>query len=249
MYRACLVALVDRKSRFAVGGKVDKKNAREVSRVIICALRGLPVKTITPDRGMEFARNTEVTSALQVPFYFPPPHQPWQRETNENTNGLLREYVPKGQDLTDISQERIQEVFDELNVRPRKFLGLDSSLEDKQEKPDCQRKVNKKPPYVKEETNVKKLSQEVADLRDSLDEITESQSSILHILDALAEQLENFLWRLRDGRAGKERTNQGALPLSFDGRHHLCRRPLDHHPDGGRTCCIQCAAHRGNWAL
>lgn len=67
---------------------------------------------------MEFARHAEVTSALQVQFYFPPPHQPWQRGTNENTNGLLREYFPKEQDLTDISQERIQEVFDELNMRP-----------------------------------------------------------------------------------------------------------------------------------
>ena len=71
---------------------------------------------------MEFARYAEVTEALQAPFYFPPPHQPWQRGTNENTNGLLREYFPKGQDLTDISEERIQGVFDELNKRPRKCL-------------------------------------------------------------------------------------------------------------------------------
>lgn len=57
------------------------------------------------------------------PFYFPPPHWPWQRGTNENTNGLLREYFPKGQDLMDLSEERIQEVFDELSKRPRKCLG------------------------------------------------------------------------------------------------------------------------------
>ena len=78
---------------------------------------------------MEFARHAEVTSALQVPFYFPPPHQPWRRGTSENTNGLLREYFSKGQDLTDISQERIQEVFDELNMRPRKCLGYRTPYE------------------------------------------------------------------------------------------------------------------------
>ena len=127
--RACLVTLVDRKSRFATGGKADKKNACEVNRVMIRALQGLPVKTITPDRGKEFARHAEVTSALQAPFYFPEPHQPWQRGTNENTNGLLREYFPKGQDLTDISEDHIQEVFDELNKRPRKCLGYRTPYE------------------------------------------------------------------------------------------------------------------------
>ena len=60
---------------------------------------------------------------LMEPFYFPPPHRPWQRGTNENTNGLLREYFPKGQDLMDLSEERIQEVFDELSKHPRKCLG------------------------------------------------------------------------------------------------------------------------------
>ena len=80
---ACLVTLVDRKSRFATGGKADKKNACEVNRVMIRALQGLPVKTITPNRGKEFARHAEVTSVLQASFYFPEPHQPWQRGTNE----------------------------------------------------------------------------------------------------------------------------------------------------------------------
>ena len=127
--RACLVTLVDRKSRFATGGKADKKNACEVNRVMIRALQGLPVKTITPDRGKEFARHAEVTSVLQAPFYFPEPHQPWQRGSNENTNGLLREYFPKGQDLTDIAEDHILEFFDELNKRPRKCLGYRTPYE------------------------------------------------------------------------------------------------------------------------
>jgi transposase insI for insertion sequence element IS30B/C/D len=78
---------------------------------------------------MEFARHAEVTSALQVLFYFPPPHQLWQRGTNENTNGSLREYFPKGQDLTDISQECIREILDELNMRQRKCLGYRTPYE------------------------------------------------------------------------------------------------------------------------
>ena len=127
--RTCLVTLADRKSRFATGGKADKKTACEVSRVMIRALQGLPVKTITSDRGKEFARHAEVTEALQAPFYFPPPHQPWQRGITENTNGLLREYFPKGQDLAGVSEDHIQDVFDELNRRPRKCLGYRTPYE------------------------------------------------------------------------------------------------------------------------
>ena len=64
-------------------------------------------KTITPDRGKEFSRHEEISKVLNdVQFYFPEPHQPWQRGTNENTNGLLREYFPKKQDLTEIKPSR-----------------------------------------------------------------------------------------------------------------------------------------------
>ena len=106
--KACLVTLVDRKSRFLIRGKASEKKAEHVNKVMIGSLKGQPCETITPDRGKEFAKHTVVTEALEkVQFYFPKPHHPWQRGTNENTNGLLREYFPKGRDLTDVSEAYI----------------------------------------------------------------------------------------------------------------------------------------------
>ena len=128
--KACLVTLVDRKSRYLLGGKADQKKADAVNTVIIELLRGQPLHSITPDRGKEFSKHAKVTEALDgVKFYFPKPHQPWQRGTNENTNGLLREYFPKGKDITDISNNYIQEKIDELNLRPRKCLGYKTPYE------------------------------------------------------------------------------------------------------------------------
>lgn len=128
--RACIVTLVDRKTRYLVGGKAAGKCAADVNAVMIAAWQGQPVRSITPDRGKEFAKHAEVTEALDgVKFYFPQPHQPWARGTNENTNGLLREYFPKGQDISDIPEEYIQEMFDKLNYRPRKCLGYKTPYE------------------------------------------------------------------------------------------------------------------------
>lgn len=94
--KACLLTLVDRKSRFLIGQKCTRKSSDEVTHAIIERLRNQPCHSITPDRGKEFSQHAIVTETLdQVPFYFPLPHHPWQRGTNENTNGLLREYFPK----------------------------------------------------------------------------------------------------------------------------------------------------------
>ena len=91
---------------------------------MIKCLKGQPLYSITPDRGKEFAKHAEVTEAFNgVQFYFPKPRHPWDRGTNENTNGLLREYFPKGDDLSKYSDEYIQSKVDELNKRPRKCLG------------------------------------------------------------------------------------------------------------------------------
>ena len=128
--KACLVTLADRKSRFLPGGKSAARKADPVNEVIIRSLKVQFLESITPDRGKEFAKHDLVTEELdQVQFYFPLPHHPWQRGTSENTNGLLREYFPKGQDLTDISEEYIQSVFDKLNKRPRKCLGYRTPFE------------------------------------------------------------------------------------------------------------------------
>lgn len=111
-------------------GKADEKKADPVNKVMIRVLKDQPLKSITPDRGKEFSKHSEVTAALDdVQFYFPRPHHSWQRGTNENTNGLLKEYFPKGKDLTDITDDCIQSKIDELNKRPRKCLGYKTPYE------------------------------------------------------------------------------------------------------------------------
>ena len=108
--KACLVTLVDQKSRYLLCEKVAKKDSISVKQAIIHMLKDSRAKTITPDRGKEFSRHEEISKALNdVQFYFPEPHQPWQRGTNENTNGLLREYFPKKQDLTEIKPSLIRD--------------------------------------------------------------------------------------------------------------------------------------------
>lgn len=126
---ACLLTLVDRMSRYLLCRKLDRKGSKEVAQETISALQGQPVQTITPDRGKEFLRHALVTQELKVKFYFAQPHHPWQRGTNENTNGLLREFFPKGFDLSGITSEAIQAVQDEMNLRPRKSLGFRTPAE------------------------------------------------------------------------------------------------------------------------
>lgn len=131
--KACLVTLTDRKTRFLLAQKVEKKISIHVSDSMINLLAGLPKrkrKSITPDRGKEFSKHREVTKHLNgIPFYFADPHSPWQRGTNENTNGLLREYFPKTEDLTECSTEYINTCIEKLNKRPRKCLGWKTPYE------------------------------------------------------------------------------------------------------------------------
>ena len=119
---AVLVTLTDRKSRYLLCARVEKKTAENVKAAMIALLEGQVVHSITPDRGKEFARHAMVAEALGVKIYFPPPYQPWQRGTNENTNGLLREYCPKHQDIAQYSDEYIEKAVWALNNRPRKCL-------------------------------------------------------------------------------------------------------------------------------
>lgn len=127
---ACLLTLVDRKSKFLLCRKMRRRGSKELAEAMVAALRGHPVQTITPDRGKEFQRHAQITKKLHgVQFYFALPHNPWQRGTNENTNGLLREFFPKGHDLADVTPQAIQTVEDELNFRPRKALGFRTPFE------------------------------------------------------------------------------------------------------------------------
>ena len=129
----CVVTMVDRKSRFLLGGKVDRKFADDVARVMTTLLSSVPpeyVKSITPDRGTEFTAHAAVTEQVyQVPFYFPHPHSPWERPTVENTNGLLRQYVPARSNLALLTEADVRLYVRLLNTRPRKCLDWKTPAE------------------------------------------------------------------------------------------------------------------------
>lgn len=130
---ACLVTMTDRASRYLLAEKIEKRSSEPLKEKMIAMLRGIPreqVKTITPDRGIEFAKHADITKALDgVQFYFPNPHAPWQRGTNENTNGLIREYFPKSFDFSSCSDVEIALSVKKLNFRPRKCLHWLSPFE------------------------------------------------------------------------------------------------------------------------
>ena len=86
-------------------------------------------QTMTYDQGREMVRHAELTQATGVRVYFCDPHSPWQRAACENTNGLIRQYLPKGTDLSQHSQEQLDAIADEINNRPRNRLGWDSPLQ------------------------------------------------------------------------------------------------------------------------
>ncbi len=128
-----LLTLTDRKSRFLLTAKVPNAAAEVVCGKMTELLSSLPInkaKTVTPDRGREFAAHGDVSQALKhISFFFADPYSPWQRGTNENTNGLLRECVPKSTDISAIPDAVIQQFVDSLNRRPRKCLGWLSPYE------------------------------------------------------------------------------------------------------------------------
>jgi IS30 family transposase len=118
--------LVERKSRFVLLAKVDHPDAESVLEGFTRRMRTLPAslrKTLTYDQGKELARHEDLAKRLNLRVYFADPHSPWQRPTNENTNGLLREYLPKGMDFSGLSQRYLTQVATALNTRPRKCLA------------------------------------------------------------------------------------------------------------------------------
>jgi len=125
-HRGVLVSLVDRTSRFTLIKPLDQRLADSVSQAIISMLKPYidVVHTITGDNGKEFANHEQISEVLKAAFYFAHPFSAWERGTNENTNGLIRQYFPKDTDFTKITLDQASEVANRLNHRPRKCLGF-----------------------------------------------------------------------------------------------------------------------------
>lgn len=125
-HQGALVTLVDRKSKLTLIGKVTRYTADAVEQTIIHLMKGLSRRnfTLTVDNGKEFANHKSVAEILQIKVFFADPYSAWQRGLNENTNGLIRQYVPKGYDVRILTEEQVQHVMDRLNNRPRKALGF-----------------------------------------------------------------------------------------------------------------------------
>ncbi len=120
-----LVTAVDRKSKFTLIKKVPSKHANVVTAALIEMLEPIKpvIKTITSDNGKEFAYHKQVSQILDTDFYFANPYHSWERGLNEHTNGLIRQYLPKKTDFTQVSKEDIITIQEKLNHRPRKVLG------------------------------------------------------------------------------------------------------------------------------
>jgi IS30 family transposase len=122
-----IATLVERRSRFVMLVKVKGRDSESVTKALARQMRWLPSRlrrSLTWDRGGEMARHKDFTIATDIKVYFCDPRSPWQRGSNENTNGLLRQYFPKGKDISGFSQTELNRVARELNERPRKTLDF-----------------------------------------------------------------------------------------------------------------------------
>ena len=125
---SCMATLVERQSRFVMLVKIPGRHtSAEVVRALTDHVQSLPenlFRSLTWDQGKEMALHRQFTIDTGVQIYFCDPKSPWQRGSNENTNGLLRQYFPKGQSLAAVSQDDLDEVAARLNGRPRQTLGF-----------------------------------------------------------------------------------------------------------------------------
>ena len=123
--RASVVTLVERKSGYVAIGKLAAVTVAETNAVTLALLRRHcgRMRTITADNGTEFHGYRELEAASGVKFYFATPHHAWERGTNENTNGLIRQYLPKRTNLSELTQKQCDAIADQLNHRPRKRHG------------------------------------------------------------------------------------------------------------------------------
>jgi len=121
----CVLTLVERKSGFLMVGKLEQRTGAHVNQRAqqLITSQPRPVRTITVDNGTEFHSYAALEARIPARFYFATPHHAWERGTNENTNGLLRQYLPKGASMSTLSQHDCNRIATKLNRRPRKRLG------------------------------------------------------------------------------------------------------------------------------
>lgn len=127
-----IATLVERQSRYVMLVKIARRDTLTVTNALIknaCKLPQELYKSLTWDQGKEMAGHKRFTLATDIKVYFCDPHNPWQRGSNENTNGLLRQYFPKGIDLAVFSQSKLNAVARKLNERPRKTLNYQTPAE------------------------------------------------------------------------------------------------------------------------
>ena len=122
----CIVTLVERKSRYTLIGKLRARTTEELNRKVIQLIERemIHVRTITADNGTEFHQYEKIERVTGTQFYFCTPYHSWQRGTNENTNGLIRQYFPKRKSMAHITQRDCDRVAKKLNTRPRRVLGV-----------------------------------------------------------------------------------------------------------------------------
>ena len=127
-HQQSLVSIVDRKTGYLWLKKCRNRKSEDVLKATIELLKPMKknIKTITADNGKEFSQHIQIAKALKIDFYFADPYSSWQRGTNENTNGLIRQYILKGSDLDDYSDQYIEDITTKINHRPRKRLGFRS---------------------------------------------------------------------------------------------------------------------------
>jgi IS30 family transposase len=124
--RPCVLSLVERTTGYLVLGQLAARTAQAVTRRAIQLIRRErhPVRTVTADNGTEFHDYATLERATGTTVYFATPHHAWERGTNENTNGLLRQYLPKGTSMAHLTQRACDALARRLNTRPRKRLGF-----------------------------------------------------------------------------------------------------------------------------
>ena len=130
--KSAIGTIVERKSRYTLIVKLKARNSKEVAKMfskILNKLNPILKKSMTYDNGIEMARHEEITNRTGMKIYFAHPYSSWERGTNENTNGLIRRYLPKGTDFNLINKKQLMIIQEKLNNRPRKIIGFKTPKE------------------------------------------------------------------------------------------------------------------------